>query len=74
MKKTLFTLASVVVITVALASIDSKKESDVLFEANVEALAQTEATATCTFDVVKKNQSKNELICRGDGSLCCKMD
>lgn len=42
---------------------------------NIEALAQGEVGATCTFTEVKKNQIKNELICKGkDGSLCCVMN
>ncbi len=73
MKKIILTLASVSLIMIALASVNSKKEASELFEANIEALAQTEATVTCTFNIVKKKQSSNSLVCRGEGTLCCVM-
>ncbi len=48
-----------------------KNDSECLFDANVEALARSEES-NCTFGTVIKKESSHTLLCRGNGSLCCK--
>lgn len=73
MKKILFGLASVLMLTVATVSFISNNEVNDYLNANVEALANSESSI-CSFDFVKKNQSTHTLKCRGEGSQCCKFD
>jgi hypothetical protein len=53
-------------------AIQESPMTDVM-KANVDALSDDEYTANCTFNEVKSNQEKNELTCKGKGTLCCVM-
>ena len=72
MKKIHALIAAVVVLAAAsVAVIVNAGKPDSFFDANVEALADTEDNGNCSFQTVIKREASHTLICRGLGSLCC---
>lgn len=73
MKKILISFAALAVSAAAIIAVNANNRMDEQFEANVEALAESEDGSGCTFNIVRKNQDANRLVCRGIGTLCCTM-
>ncbi len=77
MKKIIFSAAIAAAITTAgylglrTGNSNSEQISDIMM-ANIEALADGEIEANCTFSKVEADQEKNKLNCSGSGTLCCR--
>ena len=74
MKKILISFAALAVSAAAIIAVNANNRMDEHFEANVEALADTESGSDCTFNSVYKDQGANVLNCNGHGTLCCTMN
>lgn len=73
-KKVIMAGAAVIMSAVAVgfnANTNSKMTD--LMSANLEALTQDESKI-CKYNIVRVNEDKNKITCKGEGEQCCIMD